>query len=491
MRQGQFPVVISTLALCLSGLGTACEPKAPQDSGSESASETKPSSVSDLAASRDTKNGAAGEVSTKDARLVAEKLLENLIMKRWKSSEELFNQAMKEAMPASQLQITWQTALEGLGTYQTLQEPTVDTFEGGRILKYKMDYARGHLSIKVVISPEKQIVGLWIFPTVTKESPNPKAVASDFEEAGLKVIQMEIGMDGWMVPGTLVLPKSSDKSTAVIMVHGSGPLDRDATIGPNQPFRQLALELGKRGIASFRYDKRTLTHKKKVGLLSNFTVEHETIDDAKSAFTAVQKHEAIHSDRVYILGHSLGGMLLPRIAEGLPSVSGLIAMAASPRSPEDLILEQIQYLANIPTTGVTPEKRKAVEEQALMIKALKAGTLSKKQSDMPFGIPVSYWLDLKQYDPIKTATQLKAPMLFLQGGRDYQVSLQDLALWEKGLGKKSGHMFRNYPGLNHLFQEGNQPSTPADYMQKKEIPSYVFDDIASFIKQKRSAPKTR
>ena len=94
----------------------------------------------------------------------------------------------------------------------------------------------------------------------------------------------------------------------------------------------------------------------------------------------------------------------------------------------------------------------------------------------------AYWLDLRGYDPTETAKSVKAPMLFLQGGRDYQVQTVDLDNWKAALGSRKDVEFHLYPKLNHLFYEGEGLLTPLEYMQKHgSVAPYVVDDIAAWI----------
>ena len=88
----------------------------------------------------------------------------------------------------------------------------------------------------------------------------------------------------------------------VVLVHGSGPNDRDETIGPNKPFRDLAWGLATRGIAVLRYEKRTKRHRLKMALLANsLTVKEETIDDAVAAVTTLHAVEEIDASRIFVL----------------------------------------------------------------------------------------------------------------------------------------------------------------------------------------------
>jgi dienelactone hydrolase len=111
-----------------------------------------------------------------------------------------------------------------------------------------------------------------------------------------------------------------------VLVHGSGPQDRDETIGPNKPFRDLAWGLASQGIAVLRYEKRTKKHAMKLVLIKNtITVKQETIDDALAAVALLRKTERIDPNRIFVLGHSLGGMLIPRIGARDPDVAHWIS----------------------------------------------------------------------------------------------------------------------------------------------------------------------
>ncbi len=96
--------------------------------------------------------------------------------------------------------------------------------------------------------------------------------------------------------------------------------------------------------------------------------------------------------------------------------------------------------------------------------------------------PPSYWKDLESYDPVALARQIAKPFLILQGERDYQVTMKDFELWQAGLKDRKDVSFKSYPKLNHLFLEGEGKSLPAEYSRPGQIPAYVLDDIAAFIR---------
>jgi len=185
--------------------------------------------------------------------------------------------------------------------------------------------------------------------------------------------------------------------------------------------------------------------------------------------------------RVFVVGHSLGGYLLPRIGRRDPKLGGLIALAGSARPMEDLIVEQYAYIASL--QGNPPEALAAVEKakvDAQRIKTFKAG--SEPSGELLASAPPSYWLDLQGYNPAAEARTLKQPMLFLQGERDYQVTMTDFGIWKEALKDRANVRFRSFPKLNHLFQAGEGKSTPGEYMSKPcHVDLEVIDEIASWI----------
>src|SRR5262249_32603204 len=180
--------------------------------------------------------------------------------------------------------------------------------------------------------------------------------------------------------------------------------------------------------------------------------ENEVIEDVVLAVQAVKKEQGIDPGRVFVLGHSLGGYLAPRVGQKDEGIAGLVILAGNTRTLEDLILDQYEYL--IPLQVQDADKRKEILDktrtQVALVKSdkLTAETLAK---DLPLGIPAEYWLGLRGYDPAKTAAALKRPVLVLQGERDYQVTMDDFAGWKKALEGHKDATLKSYPDLNHLF----------------------------------------
>lgn len=307
------------------------------------------------------------------------------------------------------------------------------------------------------------------------DTPPPYAKPDTFDESDVTV-----GSGEWALPGTLTMPKGTGPFPALVLVHGSGPGNRDEGYGPNKPFRDLAWGLASQGIAVLRYDKRTLVYgAKMVKLLDTLTVKEEFIDDALAAVTLLRNTPGIDPKRIFVLGHSEGGMVLPRIGAADKDIAGLIVMAGNTRPFEDLFVAQVKYLAAVDGTVTDQEQAQidAAEKQVEAIKALKPGA-----KDVILGGGAAYWLDLRNYDPVKVAQTLTQPMLILQGERDYQVTFkEDFQGWKQGLAGRKDVTFKSYPALNHLFLAGEGQSTPEEYSHPGHIPEAVISDIATWI----------
>lgn len=408
---------------------------------------------------------------------MAQNLVAHLAAGRFDEAVEPFDQIMKRALPAGKLKEVWSGLITQYGPFQRVMDVRTEKIQQYEVVYVTCEFQRGKLDAKVVFTSQNEVTGLFFVPTGKYQSP-PYADSSRFEEK-----EIEIGKGIWRLPGTLSLPKGEGPFSAVVLVHGSGPNDRDEAIGPNKPFRDLAHGLATKGIAVLRYEKRTKHHQIMMALFANsITVKEETIDDAVAACEALASCEKIDPKRIFVLGHSLGGMLLPRIGKARPDIAGFISLAGSTRPLEDLMLDQTRYILSLNGT-LTEEAQKRIGDLERQVAKVKSPTLAEDtpNNELPLGVPAKYWLDLRGYDPAEAAKELWRPMLILQGERDYQVTMADFAGWKKAIGSRKDVTFISYPKLNHLFVEGDGKSVPVEYATPGNVAVVVIDDIVRWI----------
>jgi uncharacterized protein len=416
--------------------------------------------------------------SAKDPAAAANELIDRLAKGDFQAAAGNFADAMRAAAPPEKLSEIWTSIQTQMGAYK--RRTGVRTQKQGPydICLVSVEFERDTADFKVVVDATGKIAGFFIVPPQQGGGQAPEYTPPAYvHKDAFHEREVTVGTAEWALPGTLSVPVGAGPFPAVVLVHGSGPNDRDETVGKEMPFRDLAWGLASRGIAVLRYEKRTRAHGAQLAAVKDFTVQQETVDDAVTAAELLRHTEGIDPRRVFVLGHSLGGMLIPRIGQKDPGLAGLIVMAGATRPLEDIILEQVSYLAAA-DGQVTDAEKKQIESlraEVAKVKALKPG-----DAGTALGAPDSYWLDLRGYNPPETAKTLKTPLLILQGERDYQVTMDNFEAWKKALAGRPGVTLKSYPKLNHLFIEGEGKSTPADYEKPGHVAEAVIADVAGW-----------
>jgi dienelactone hydrolase len=391
-----------------------------------------------------------------------------------------FDETVRKASPPDKLKELFQTLNKQLGALKKQGEARLEKVGKYEIIVVPCQFEKMALDARISFDAEGKIAGYGFVPAANKEYKAPAYVHRD----AFREIEVKLNAGGvWELPGTLSVPAGKGPFPAVVLVHGSGPNDRDETILGSKPFRDLAWGLSSRGIAALRYEKRTRVHGSKMIGKDFPTLKEEVVDDALAAVALLRTSKDIDAKRVFILGHSLGGFMASRIGEADPQIAGLIIMAGNSRPLEDLVVEQLTYIYSL--EGPTDKHKAELEELKKKVTRVKDPNLAADTpgKDLPLGVPGSYWLSVRGVQPVETAAKVAMPMLILQGERDYQVTMADFALWKKGLEGKKNVRLNSYPKLNHLFIEGDGKSKPAEYLKAGHVAREVIEDIAAWIQQ--------
>lgn len=412
---------------------------------------------------------------------LAKNFVQLLVKQDFSAATSNFDQTMKMALPSEKLKTAWMSLIMESGAFKRQVDTRTESLLGYNIVFVNCKFAKSVLDIKIVFNRKNQIAGLFFIPA---QSFDKYKTPSYINRALYREKSIVVGKGDWALPGTLTVPVSKDYLAAIVLVHGSGPHDQDESIGPNKPFKDLACGLATKGIAVLRYEKRTKKYANQLkSIRQGITVKEETIDDALAAVSLLREKVEIDNEKIFVLGHSLGGMLIPQIGMCDPNIAGFVIMAGNVKSLEDLILEQTSYIASLDGTVTTEEKTqiKMLEKEITKIKNLKS--FDKNYSTISLlGVPITYWLDLQGYNPAEAAKRLTQPILILQGGRDYQVTLDNFKLWQKSLFSQKNVKFKLYPKLNHLFIEGKGKSEPSEYLVPSNVSEEVICNIVNWIK---------
>jgi hypothetical protein len=415
-----------------------------------------------------------------DARVTkAKAMLDALNKGEWEAAGKHFDKTMKEKFPPDKAKELWEAVTKQVGAFKKLERTETTKVKDSTIVDLVCEFDKTPLKVRVSFDKDGQVEGFFLRPATTpKFDPPPYAKKDAFREEKLTV-----GDGGdWPLAGTLTVPTGAGPFPCVVLVQGSGPHDRDETLGPNKPFRDLAWGLATQGVASLRYDKRTHAHGMKMLDAGKITLDDEVTDDVLAAVKALRSRTDIDPKRVFVVGHSLGAFVAPRVGARDPSVAGLVLLAGNSRPLEDLVIEQFTYIYSLDGGPTDKQKEELAELKKKVAKVKGKLADDAPAKELPLGLPAMYWNSLKAYDQTAAAAKLSMPILVLQGERDYQVTMEDFAGWKKALAGRKNATLKSYPALNHLFMEGKGKGTPAEYGRAGHVSKEVIDDIAAWVK---------
>lgn len=352
----------------------------------------------------------------------------------------------------------------------------------------------------------------------------------DFSVDRIDYRKSKVRQDGrWVQPkfrisGTITWPagsNSASRSPAVVMVTGSGPQDRNETIGSHQPFRVIAHWLAKHGVASLRYDDRG-TGESTGDFLSSTTLDFA--DDATAVWQHARSLEGIDPLRVGLLGHSEGGMIGPMVAANEPEVAFLILLAPPAFTGSEILATQIDRISEMqgvdPTTrqssimlqrklqrlALEPEfdeavtmnrAREAVLEQWDSLRGMSEGLPGESEDarrqrivDQILtqfrGLQTPWMRYFLAFDPTSAWLVMRAPTLAIWGDKDVQViavSNRDRLLDVAARNPRWKGDLVVLPGLNHLMQRA-ETGLPDEYdLIEETIDPSALEVIGEWMKQ--------
>ena len=397
----------------------------------------------------------------------------------FQEAHTFFDESVKDKISPDELKLFWLRLGNTLGTFEAVEGAQNKTQGEFYQVTLECVFTKGTQGFTFIFNKSEKLVGFF----VAQSSAEAAYVEPAYADTNLySQKEIEIKFANGQMAGMLTTPKSGTNFPLVVLVHGSGPSDMDETVGPNKPFKDLAVGLAAKGIASIRYVKRSKIYPNEFTKI--FTAKEEVLDDALAAIEIAKSTPGINKAQIFLMGHSLGGMLAPRIAALAPDLAGIILVAAPARKLSDVIAEQNKYLYVV-SGDTTAAMRKQFQEAANEIdrsRLLKLGDIAA--DSVILSAPASYWIDINNYDQLASARRFTKKILVIQGENDFQVSVQDFNIWRTALAANRNASFKLYPDLNHLLSSQKQKGNGMQYRTPANVSPRLIDDISVWIKGK-------
>lgn len=411
------------------------------------------------------------------AQSLMDDVVTNLNKGKYNKLYRCFDATMKENISKKQLKEVWETLVATAGELKSIDDIKTEDRDGGikqtGILKFE------NSSVKMILSQndKKELSGLF----VTQLGYQPPSYALGL---GTGKKRINFFSDSLELPGELIIPIDCNNCPVVVLVHGSGPNDKDETFGPTKVFYDIAMGLASKGIATFRYDKRFHIYP---DLMSKqFDLYDETINDAIAALKTIQQDSSLQFGKYVMMGHSLGAYSMPLIADAVASsLDGAILFSGNARRLEDLIDYQMKYLTGFDDV-ITDEEEQYIIDNTARSRNIRNGdyTDSTSSENLLAYWPGTFWKGIKEYDPVATLKKnTQTPFFIMQGEKDYQITMEDFALWKEGTTGMSNVKLQSFPGLTHFFTPTDaERGSPQDYFAPNNVDEGVIDAIAEWVK---------
>jgi dienelactone hydrolase len=399
-----------------------------------------------------------------DPAAVARKALDLMLAKKYSDLQPMFTRAYRDA--ATEERLSKLGVQPAWGAVQSVGEFSVRDMGPVKIVTIPVKFAAQNCLFMVFVNASNEIGQLGFRAAEPSWQHPPYAPPGSFRDR-----EVTVGDGEWKLPGTLTLPAGKGPYPAVVLVHGSGVRDRDETAFTNKVFKDVAEGLAARGVVSVRYEKRIKQYGSKMSGKA-YTLDDDITEDAAKAAALLRTQTEVDPNKVFILGYELGGYAAPRIAEADGKLAGVVLFAANERPLEDLFVDQAVATAK-------PEQYLT----GIKISAARIKKLDQGDADGPpvLGLPVSYWLDLRSYDPGPLVKQFPGRVLVLAAERDFQVPMTDFGEWKKVLAGRKDVTLKSYPALNHLFMAGEGKSNEDEYKKPGHVAPEAIDDLAKFL----------
>jgi len=355
----------------------------------------------------------------------AREVLEDLRADRTVRAVRHFDPAFRMDMTSARLSSAWRRLVASLGPLRAWSVDPEPAPEGQSV--WLLELGSGRARARFSFGPQG-VDGLNF-------SPLP---AGAFGTGSATSLEVAVGERPLLLGGTLALPARAGRGPAALLLGPMGPVDRDGTASGVRPMRDLAEALAARGIATLRFDKRTVGWPEADPKL---TVERELLVDAVQALAWLRERPEVDPARVFVVGLGLGGTVAPEVASRAGRIAAVVVASAPPHPWPLAFVEQAR--ARLPAGS--PELARLLKEADRAI----LGQLAPGERFRDY--PGAWWTDIAGRDPAAWALRLGRPALFVRGERDALVTEDDLKIFRRQLSRLPTASVETLPGVDELL----------------------------------------
>ena len=301
-------------------------------------------------------------------------------------------------------------------------------------------------------------------------------------------VDVRVPASGFSLGATLTTPPETAgrlRSPAIVLVPGTGPLERDSVIAGIPLFAQLAGDLAARGFVVLRYDKRGVGQSG--GRVETVTLQ-DYADDVVAAVRWLEKRKDVDKRRIAVAGHGEGAAVAMLAAAREKKIAALVLAGGTGTRGAELVLEQQQYSLDLLETPES-ERDSKVELQKKIVEAAMSGKgLEALPAEIRARVDTPWYRSLLLFDPEQILPKVRQPLLIVHGGLDKQVPphhaerLETLAAARKNSPPAKRIVL---PKLNHLMV----PATSGETSEYTSLAgSRISPDVASAIAEWLSEP---
>ena len=303
--------------------------------------------------------------------------------------------------------------------------------------------------------------------------------------------EIDIQASGNRLAGTLCLPTEKGPFPMVLMVHGSGPLDRNQNMkGQNLDiFNTIAHHLAQAGIGSVRFDKRGCGSSEG----DYFTAgHHDLVDDVVCWHDSLHRAEFCEPGHLFLLGHSEGCLVSAHATLRRSDIAGLVLLCPFVQPVEDTLMKQAHQIgrevagkkgvdrlvhALVAWIGGGP-----VASQRRLIRKLKVTRKAALR-----GVPVKWLRELMNVDASQLFGRITCPMLLVGGEKDLQCDPADVARIAALVQGPVEH--RVLADMTHLLRRDDQPPTllGSQHLLTRSVDAELLEVVADWLRSRAAA----